>query len=392
MNTVLCLALALPAAAGLARVEVGPRLEIIRAVGPHGAGHRQAMAAWKDLSLASGQQLTEVLAGMDPAGELAANWIRAAVEAIADRELHRGRSLPTAELEQFLADTRHTPRARRLAYELIARVDATAEKRLIPALLNDPSVELRRDAVALALNEAESLASANDRPGAVAAYRRAFAAARDLDQIQAASRRLRQLGENVDLPRHMGFILRWWLIGPFDNTAEKGFDTAYPPEREIRLDAQYEGKTGPVRWVEHVTGDDYGLVDLNAFFGRPRKPGSSVYEDSPETLRRCKGAVAYAYSEFLSAEAREVELRLGCISGNKVWLNGELVLSNQVYHAAMAVDQYVGRGRLEKGANAILAKICQNEQPESWAQNWQFQLRVCDRIGTGILCAAREQP
>jgi Tfp pilus assembly protein PilF len=80
-----------------------------------------------------------------------------------------------------------------------------------------------------------------------------------------------------------------------------------------------------------------------------------------------------------------VELRLGCINGNKVWLNGELLTANNVYHAGSYMDQYVGRGRLKAGKNVILLKIAQNEQTESWAQRWQFQLRVCDQYGTAVL-------
>ena len=70
---------------------------------------------------------------------------------------------------------------------------------------------------------------------------------------------------------------------------------------------------------------------------------------------------------------------------SQVWLNGELLTSNEVYHTNTSIDQYIGRGRLKKGGNAILVKICQNEQTEDWAQRWQFQLRVCDASGSAIL-------
>jgi hypothetical protein len=49
-----------------------------------------------------------------------------------------------ADLGNF-PDTRYHPRPW-LAFDLIARDAATAEK-LLPGMLNDPSVELRRDAV-----------------------------------------------------------------------------------------------------------------------------------------------------------------------------------------------------------------------------------------------------
>ena len=69
-------------------------------------------------------------------------------------------------------------------------------------------------------------------------------------------------------------------------------------------------------------------------------------------------------------------------------MNGELLTSNEVYHAGMELDQYRARARLRPGPNSILVKICQNEQTESWAQRWQFQLRVCDAQGTAVLPVA----
>ena len=52
----------------------------------------------------------------------------------------------------------------------------------------------------------------------------------------------------------------------------------------------------------------------------------------------------------------------------------------------MKLDQYkVQAIELKPGRNAILFKICQNEQTDSWAQRYQFQIRVCDTTGTAIL-------
>ena len=53
------------------------------------------------------------------------------------------------------------------------------------------------------------------------------------------------------------------------------------------------------------------------------------------------------------------------------------------------MDQYRGTGRLKKGVNQILVKVAQNEQDEQWAQDWEFQLRVCDELGTGLLSTDR---
>ena len=99
--------------------------------------------------------------------------------------------------------------------------------------------------------------------------------------------------------------------------------------------------------------------------------------------------MGYAAAEFLAEKARPVELRLQTTNANKIWLNGELLSQNKVYHAGSKMDQYIGRGKLKPGRNIILLKICQNEQNESWAQDWDFQCRVCDAVGTAVLSADR---
>ena len=154
-------------------VDVPPLLEKIRAVGKSGEGHREAAAAWPRLAAAQADQLPEILAGMQGADILACNWIRSAVETIVQRHLKNGGTLPVSELEQFLADAQQAPRARRLAYELVVRIDANASQRLLAGLMDDPSPELRHDAVAMALKEAESLV-ATDRPAALKGYQRAL--------------------------------------------------------------------------------------------------------------------------------------------------------------------------------------------------------------------------
>lgn len=349
-------------------------MKTLCAVGPHGKGHREAAAAWRKLAEADAAQLPEILAGMPANGMLPQNWIRSAAETIAAKQIKSGGKLPVTALEKFLNETRHAPRARRLAYELIAKVDSTAETRLIPNLVDDPSLELRRDAIALLFNEAGKIDTKEQKDSAIKAYRRIFDSARDLDQISQAKAKLVELGERVDLPRHFGFLLSWKLIGPFDNSNKSGFDVAYPPEKELDYQASYSGKADmPVHWIDHMTTDKtgMGIVDLNMAIGKHM------------------GAVAYAATEFIADQERDVELRLGCINANKIWLNGTMLTANHVYHTGQQVDQYVGKGRLKSGKNIILVKIAQNEQTEDWAQNWQYQLRVCDAIGTAVLSTDR---
>ena len=346
--------------------DVGPLLLKLHAVAAKGVGNQEAAVAWRELVKADVSQLPAILEGLDAADPLAANWIRGAVDTIAEAEMKKNGTLPLEGLESYLEDETHSPRGRRLAYEWIVRVDPAAEDRLIPNMLNDPSLELRRDAVDRVVAQAAAAESSGNKEVAIAAYLQAIHAARDLDQIKSVTEKLRSFGAKVDLPSHFGFLMTWHLVAPFDNREGVGFDKAYLPEREVDLQAKLQGQQGDVTWVLHRTNDEYGVVDLN------------------ETLGKFKGAVGYAYTTFVAAADTEVDIRLGCINAHKVWINGQLLTANQVYHSGMEIDQYQASCQLKKGKNTILVKICQNEQTESWAQRWQFQLRVCDETGTAI--------
>jgi len=212
----------------------------VLAVGPKGEGHKEASAAAKVVSQASVADLPQVLAAMDKASPLALNWLRLSAESIAQK--HSGK-LPADVLEKFVKDVSHGVKSRRLAFEFLSLADNTAEARLVPTFLNDPSLELRRDAVTQQLADAGKLVE-KDKPAAILAYRKAFAAARDLDQIKSATEDLKKLGEEVDLPSHFGFLMTWKLCGPFDNLDDKGWDVAYPPEKELNLAATYDGQKG----------------------------------------------------------------------------------------------------------------------------------------------------
>jgi hypothetical protein len=351
--------------------ELEPLLKPLLAVGPGGVGNREAAVAWQQVAQSDASQLPVLLAALDQAGPLAANWIRTAIDAIAERQLQRGGKLPTAELERFLAETRHDPRARRLAYEWLVRVDPTAPDRIIPTMLNDPSVEMRRDAVERLIEQGTRLAE-TQKDQAAAVYKQALSASRDLDQIRLLAERLRRLGQQVDLPRHFGFILQWKTVGPFDNTGEKGFAVVYPPEKGIDLSAACPGKHGSVKWGDSISKDDYGHIDLNKALGEEKE------------------VVGYAASEFVAEKPQDVEFRLASFNAVKLWLNGKLIDEHDVYHGGSQMDQYVSRTTLSPGRNTILVKVCQNAQTQDWAKVWGFQLRVCDPMGGAVLSADRK--
>jgi hypothetical protein len=324
----------------------------------------------QELTKTDAGRLTEILTGMDGASPLARNWLRSAVDRIRENARFQKKSVPAPALEAFLRDTRHDPQARRVAFDLLAEEDPAIADRLLPGMLDDPSLDLRRDAVARVLTQAEKL-SGEKKDEAAPLLRQALAAARDRDQIDRAARRLRDLGQPVDLPTHLGLITDWKLIGPFPNSDQKGVDEAYPPERHIDFAAEHDGKTGKVRWTDYVSKDPYGVVDLNAGVGQ--------HTD----------AVAYAAAEFTSKDARELQIRLGCFTVFKLWVNGELVLARGDAYTGMRLDHYVAKVRLQPGKNLILLKSCQADPPAPLPKHWRFMLRVCDAGGVAILSTTR---
>ena len=345
-------------------------LQTLRDVGAEGRGNEAAAKAWPTVAAANVSALPTILAAMDGANDIAANWLRAAVDTIVGRELKAGTKLPIAELRTFLAETKHHPRARRLAYDLITRAEPAAAEKLLAGMLDDPSNELRREAVQRLMDQGKNLVE-KDAAKANAVYLQSLGGARDTDQVKEIAGQLRKLGQVVDLPRHFGFLMDWQVIGPFHNLKREGFETVFPPENEVDYKATYDGKSGKIKWNALVSADEYGMVDINKPFGM------------------LKEATAYTHTQFNSTTARHAQLRLGCKNGWKVWFNGRLIFGRDEYHRGMQIDQYSFPVALKAGNNTILIKLCQNEQTEEWTKEWQFQLRICDATGTAILASNR---
>ena len=333
-----------------------------------GAGNTDAQVAWKALVEQAGPKDTvALLSRIDSTKPLASNWIRSAVETLASSDVEK---LPLEELKSFVLDSEGDPKARDLAFQLLRRGSEKEAASLVPGFLQDSSLPLRRLAVAHRMNQAEALRE-QQPDQAKASFQEALDGARDVDQIKAATKALRDLGEGVDLPRQMGFLTHWHVIGPFDNEGRKGHQTAYGPETNLDLAAEHQGKNGTVKWQPLASADEFGMLDFNKPYGL------------------IKETIGYAQTSYESAEERDVEIRLGCKNAWKVWLNGELLFERDEYHRGINIDQYAMPCRLKKGTNIILVKCAQNEQQERWTVEWQFQLRVCDQNGTAVLATDR---
>ncbi|MEM9480348.1 MAG: hypothetical protein AAGA58_11910 [Verrucomicrobiota bacterium] len=357
------------AALGLAgaKADLAGDIETILTIGGEGAGNEAASKAWQAIADATEEAaFFEVLQAVGK-NNLADNWLLSAASVVAEK------NAPDVEaLKTFLLETSNAPLAREMVLDLLRSTDGEAATKLFAQLRNDPAEPVRRVAVQFYIDEATRSEEAGQKNVAAEQYREALQAARDADQIKTISAKLEEFGEKVDLPKQFGFLMRWKTIGPFDNLGRAGFDTVFPPEERVALDATHIGKDdAEIQWKEFETANPFGMVDFNKAYGM------------------LKEVTAYAYTEFDSAEDQEVEIRLGCKNAWKVWVNGELVFGRDEYHRGMRIDQYRLKANFKKGLNTILIKCCQNEQKERWTVEWQFQMRVTDHTGTAILATNR---
>jgi len=156
-----------------------------------------------------------------------------------------------------------------------------------------------------------------------------------------------------------GRLTQWHIIGPFDNTDEEGFATAYPPEQEIDLTAEYAGKRGQVRWQAARPNPFTGEIHLKDIFGNTNQ------------------TVFYAYTAIHTSIGTQAHLRLGSCVKTRVWLNGSAVHENDIYRG-FDLDQDIVPVRLEEGRNEVLLKLANLHYANL------FSVRVTDEDGKAI--------
>jgi hypothetical protein len=348
----------------------------LRAALKDGPAAPAARAAWDKLVARGPAVLPQLLEAMDTPDTVEANWLRTAFDRIVDRALKEGQAIDADALLAFAKDPRRKGRARRLALDVVERLQPGTSDRLIPGWLDDP--EFRYEAVDFALQYGDALRGGG-RPETAGAcreiYRLAFTAARDLQQAKRAAARLKDAGVSVSVAEHLGFFMDWYVIGPFDAMGMKGFKTVYPPEEKIDLAAELPGQKGTVRWKRFRVTEP-----------PPSAPGPHVaLVNLVEALGNAADAVAYAYTAFTVPEAREVEFRGAADDNFTVWVNGTRVFGFEEYRNGVRLDRHRFRVKLRAGVNTVLVKVCQapadaaNNEP-----NWEFLLRMVDDTGKGI--------
>ena len=156
----------------------------------------------------------------------------------------------------------------------------------------------------------------------------------------------------------------WYLLGPFPNPENeeapehspgKGFDTVYPPEKELNFTKTYQGAEGkPIKWV--LVADASSGIDFNPLF----QPNEWV--------------VVYGATNVYSPQARDVNFQVGSDDGIKVWLNGELIHTFARARAFRSGED-VFPAKLKAGWNSILIKV------EEEIGGWLFDLVITNPEG-----------
>jgi hypothetical protein len=340
---------------------------------------------WQVVAQAEFDELPLVFAALDKANPLAANWISMALDRIVETQTAGGQPLPVNVLRKTALDAARSLVTRKTAIDLLRRTDAALVESLQSQLLDDPEAELRRPAIEKGINEAKDMADSVSVDKQLNTWQRLLSVARDPDQVKVIASALKDLGREVDLADHFGYLTDWYIIGPFDNTEGRGFETAYPPEsltlhrgaelNHLLEQAPIAGKSAPVSW-KHVTAkSSNGDVDLN------------------EEIEKLRDVCAYGATAFFSDTEQQVEVRLRLQNSFKIWLNGELLMAQPVGHTGNSFDQYARVATLRQGRNVFLVKSCQVNirGTTSFYDTWHFSVRVCDPTGGAILSTDRSQ-
>ncbi len=172
-------------------------------------------------------------------------------------------------------------------------------------------------------------------------------------------------------------IREWNLIGPFPNADHQGFNEVYPPEKDINLEARYEGVDGQqVAWRQYQSST----------------PETNVQKALALTNA---SAVVYALTYVWAPKAQQVQAILAA-ENMKLFVNGREAFKfhpDPRYYELRDGFAFKPTIELRPGWNQLLVKL--EHDPGRFGQI-VFSLRFSDMEGMpvpGLLFSSRpEQP
>ena len=284
------------------------------------------LSAWP--SAAAAPRLME-LAGSATDPSLQVLALRGAIDT-AGQEPDLTRRL--ASLKQILAAARR-PDEKKLALGQIGQIPTPAALELVMGELANPA--LAGEAALAAVAIAEKCAASDPKLAA-------SVAARILAECKTEAVVKRAWALRGKIKASGPFLKDWLISGPYSQPGATGaqgvFDIVFPPEKP----------GADVRWKPAPRGD---MIEMLGLF-----PNAA-------------SCAAYLKTIVIAPEACDAAFLAGSDDGLKVWLNGAVVLSQNVDRGAVA-DQDMAPIKLKKGPNELLMKVTQGGG--GWA--------VCARI------------
>ena len=133
----------------------------------------------------------------------------------------------------------------------------------------------------------------------------------------------------------------WLVIGPFAD----GLGSEQPPEKEIELAKEYQGKTGKVKWkLSNATVNAQQI---------------SVFDwDRAGTFNPKTNVSVYAMIHVKAPADMDARLLISHDDGGRAWLNGTLVHDNNKT-GAVKPDEFTVPIKLVEGWNRLLIKVNQ---------------------------------
>jgi hypothetical protein len=207
---------------------------------------------------------------------------------------------------------------------------------------------------------AEAAAAANaiapklkDKPRAIALLRRVLEITTARDEVVAAAKALRDLGETVDIAASGGFITGWWVAGPMAPRKDLREKDALDPAKSVDVSQPVAWGDAQFQWKFAHVDDPLGLLDLEVACARRDDVG------------------CYVYAEVQSDTERDVTLRIGSDDDVVLWVNGKQVHSF-IGDRGWTLDQDTAHAHLAKGTNKFLCKVLQG------GGQWSVSVRLAD--------------
>jgi len=181
-----------------------------------------------------------------------------------------------------------------------------------------------------------------------------------LDLLVLAHRMRGEYSQADSISGELRRVNDFMVAGPFPNVGGSGMDERYPPEDGLDLDATYRDLYGrPVRW-QRVNCTPTGHLDLDM-----------VMDDT-------RDAVVYSVTHVEADAPRAVELGLDGTGAFRIWVNNDVVLSEDDVPPATGVVRRDVRAQLREGWNRIVVKA--GAETEALG----FSLAVLDTMGAPI--------